>query len=355
MSSGLVFSLGIIVCLTGSFLTAVSNVVLKYLDNINDALEAKGEERLPSCNYYSGVRFATLIGGATGDLVSMAMLPYGVWAGLNVSNLIFYMLLAVPFLNDPLEPPEAAVAGLITLSVVGCAIFGPEPVDKDMTGTEDFTRMDLQQFFVIFPLTIMLYIGMMYLQRTTLYEIKNNPEKYPPGYMPRPMSLYNMSGPVAFGILTCFAQVSIKVTVDSLSPINAWIIIPLLCIVAFYPVHLMNLSFMADELHAVTCVPAHIMCTMLFNSLYAYILFESQPRIPGLYIFSLELMIVACFAYVYVEDKIYVRDELKEQDTNGKENQESILLSSDHLPHANFKTVESGGLDEEPANMTTIN
>jgi len=308
MADAGIFLAGIIICLVGSFLTACSNTVLKYYDFITDEIEAKGEEPPPCCNFYCGLRYVTLVLGALGDLVSMGMLPFGLWAGLNVSNLVFYMILAQLFLGDPLEGPEAAVLLLIVLAVVGTAIGGPVPVEKDETAFEDALDSDPMLFLLTFPATMIAFATMFHYQRTTLLEIKNNPEKYPPGYMPNPATVYNVSGPICAGILTAFAQVAIKCAVGSLSPLKWTVLFPLLGIIGLYPFHLMNLDFMANELHAVTCTPAHILITSLFNALWAYVLFESEPSSPYMYIISLQGILLSTILYVFVEDHLYRRD-----------------------------------------------
>merc|ERR1719285_610966 len=300
--------LGIIICLAGSFFTAVSNTILKYYDFITDEMEAKGEPDPPCCNFYCTARYVTLILGASGDLVSMGMLPFGLWAGLNVSNLIFYMILAQMFLGDPLEGPELAVLLLITASVVGTALWGPQPVDKDGSAFDDALDTNPYLFLVALPATMIVFATAFYFQRKTLAEIKGNPQKDPPGYMPNPASTYNVSGPVCAGILTAFAQVAIKCAVGSIDPIEWTIIFPVLGIIAFYPFHLMNLNFMAEELHAVTCTPAHILITSLFNALWGYVLFDSEPKYPYIYIASLQGILASVVIYVFVEDYLYRRE-----------------------------------------------
>merc|ERR1719361_190015 len=146
----LLFLTGIIICLGGSFLTACSNMILKYYDNIQDAREAKGEDPLPGCNLYVVLRYLTLIGGAAGDLTSMMFLPFGVWAGVNVSNIVFYMLLAQCFLGDPLEWQEILILITITTSVAGTAVFGPQPEEKSITAIDDLVDVNVDQFLIFF-------------------------------------------------------------------------------------------------------------------------------------------------------------------------------------------------------------
>jgi len=65
------------------------------------------------------------------------------------------------------------------------------------------------------------------------------------------------------------------------------------------------LSFMANELHAVTCTPAHILITSLLNALYAYVLFDSKPRNFYLYMTGLHGILISTILYVLVEDLLY--------------------------------------------------
>jgi len=334
--------IGSLLCVGGSLGSNMANVSLKQLDNYNDKLERDGEERLPLFNYYNYKYVGCYLLSQIQDQTSLFLISQTLWAAISCLDVFWYSLFMCIYVGDPLEPLE--MIPLLTIMVgIGCTVFsGAEEGPKDKPGYQRILEADRDTVLAVMPaftiIVILAYAFVYYQYRT----VKSDPVKYPPGYMPPPLSFYNCAGIFVNGASTGFFASSMFILNNSAFYDNClmqmfggeecdypkcwWSTIIFGCFV-FLPLTALSFStdwFAARELHIITVVPASLIVSTLCQFIITKTFYDDQYTNPPLFYTGCAIMVLALIGYVVVEEWIFRRDAEYSEEQVEKSNLEKF-------------------------------
>jgi len=340
----------------------LANVMLKYEDNINVALEKEGEERMPFCNTYRIFYFFTEIVGALADLLSMGMIPASLWAAISTLNLACYAIISWILISNVTPYDEIAVLSLTTGGALVCVFYGPHVENRDISGVEHFWS-NLLEFWpwliVLIPLTIIVYILCFRYTRKVLEEIQNGTSTIRlKNGQPPPGSVYNLSGIVLASLSTSFFQMSTSVTTKSIASYHWGLFLAIATTLSFSFLHFVSLWFMMENLHATAATPAYTILTFLNNSYFSYMFYNPMYTNKTYYGLGLFIAFIGMQGYLYLRSYTYQEETIEELEmiTLNSEVSEDVMdeVLDDIQSEDSAEKVKFDILGFPPDNIDTI-
>ena len=192
--------LGSLLCLIGSILANMANILLVCQTNVNNIREENNESPLPTCNFYIVMYILSWIASIAADTTSQLLITQQLWAALSCLDALWYLSFSVVFLNHPFSTIEFIPLFIVVGGIFLTSRYGTKEYEGHIVGiTRMLEQYDLLGVCVFIPLfLIMTTLAYVYLYRQ-MREVEDNPDMYPIGYVPKPFHSYSLAAIYANG------------------------------------------------------------------------------------------------------------------------------------------------------------
>jgi len=328
--------IGSLLCVGGSWGSNLANVSLKQLDNANDKLELEGKERMGLYNYYNYKYVGCYALSQIQDQTSLLLISQTLWAAISCLDVFWYSFFMCIYVGDPLEPLEMIPLLLIMVGIGFTVFNGAEEEEKTAPGYQRILDANPDTVLAVIPAFCAVLVLMYGFVYWNYKNVKNNPDKYPPGYMPPPLSLYNCAGIFVNGASTGLFASSMFVLNNSAlyedcmfgdpskcTHPDCWWATLIVGFGVFLPLTALSFAtdwFAARELHIITVVPASLIVSTLVQFMLTKTFYDDQYTNAPLFFVGVWLMVLALGAYVVVEEYIWRRDHQDDEETVERKN-----------------------------------